>query len=459
MASQDGIENVIKQYGVDVAKDVEQALDQKNAEDAANAPKEKNIQTIVQDSPISKALAAIMEYAAKSRASDIHIEPLEKELKIRCRIDGVLREIMKLPKATEPALISRIKILSNLKIDEHRIPQDGQFSIIVAGKAIDLRIAISPVVWGEQCVIRLLDKSGTSLKLEDMGYSGRALRTIREGIKNPNGMILTSGPTGSGKSTSLYALIQEIKSDEINIVTLEDPVEYKMDGINQIQVNADVGLTFASGLRSILRQDPDVVMVGEIRDAETASLAVQAALTGHLVLSTLHTNSAAGILPRLLDMGIEPFLIASTVRTVIGQRLVRRLSKPEPVESTPIEAKAINDTIGAFLPPSDKEKPAVVKDLGYGDLPLAAQNAYTLYKGKDTPTTPGGYKGRLGLYEVFGVTEEIQDLIIKHSTSAQIQEMAQQQGMITMRQDGYFKAIAGRTSIAEVNRVAASDSA
>lgn len=459
MASQDGIESVIKQYGVDVTKDVEKALDQKDADDAANAPKEKNIQTIVQDSPISKALAAIMEYAAKSRASDIHIEPLEKELKIRCRIDGVLREIMKLPKATEPALISRIKILSNLKIDEHRIPQDGQFTIMVSGKPIDLRIAISPVVWGEQCVIRLLDKTGTSLKLEDMGYSGRALRTIREGIKNPNGMILTSGPTGSGKSTSLYALIQEIKSDEINIVTLEDPVEYKMDGINQIQVNADVGLTFASGLRSILRQDPDVVMVGEIRDSETASLAVQAALTGHLVLSTLHTNSAAGILPRLLDMGIEPFLIASTVRTVIGQRLVRRLNKPESVEATQIETKAIQDTIGAFLPKKEEDKQAVIDDLAYGDLPLLGQNAYTLYKGKDTPITPGGYKGRLGLYEVFGITEEIQELIINHATSAQIQEKAQEQGMITMRQDGYFKALTGRTSVAEVNRVAASDSA
>jgi type IV pilus assembly protein PilB len=459
MASQDGIESVIKQYGVDVTKDVEKALDQKDADDAANAPKEKNIQTIVQDSPISKALAAIMEYAAKSRASDIHIEPLEKELKIRCRIDGVLREIMKLPKATEPALISRIKILSNLKIDEHRIPQDGQFTIMVAGKPIDLRIAISPVVWGEQCVIRLLDKTGTSLKLEDMGYSGRALRTIREGIKNPNGMILTSGPTGSGKSTSLYALIQEIKSDEINIVTLEDPVEYKMDGINQIQVNADVGLTFASGLRSILRQDPDVVMVGEIRDSETASLAVQAALTGHLVLSTLHTNSAAGILPRLLDMGIEPFLIASTVRTVIGQRLVRRLNKPEPVDTNQIETKAIQDTIGDFLPKTEEEKQAVIDDLAYGDLPLLGQNAYTLYKGKDTPITPGGYKGRLGLYEVFGISEEIQELIINHATSAQIQEKAQEQGMITMRQDGYFKALTGKTSVAEVNRVAASDSA
>lgn len=465
LASQEGIENVLKQYQLDVGKDVAEALggdgeSQQDGETASAKKPEKNIQTIVQDSPISKALSAILEYAAKNRASDIHIEPLEKELKIRCRIDGVLREIMKLPKATEPPLVSRIKILSNLKIDEHRIPQDGQFTVIVDKNPIDLRIAISPVVWGEQVVIRLLDKTGTSLKLEDMGYSGRALRTIREGIKNPNGMILTSGPTGSGKSTSMYALIQEIKSDEINIVTLEDPVEYKMDGINQIQVNAEVGLTFASGLRSILRQDPDVVMVGEIRDKETAQLAVQAALTGHLVLSTLHTNSAAGILPRLLDMDIEPFLIASTVRTVIGQRLVRRIAgKPEQYAAGIPEADAVNSTIGSFLPKTEPEKAKIVEDLGYGDLPLAGQNPYTLFKGTPTPSNPSGYKGRLGLYEVFNVTEDIQELIIKRATSAEIQAKAQEQGMITMRQDGYFKALTGRTTLTEVNRVAASDSA
>ena len=285
-ASEEGIRQVLQQYVTDLDKEVGGALeDEQNEIDAAVLGNVKNIKTIVQDSPISKALTTLLDYAATNRASDIHIEPLENELKIRCRIDGVLREIMKLPKSTEAPLVSRIKIMSTLKIDEHRIPQDGQFTIRVKDKTIDLRIAISPVVWGEQVVIRLLDKSGTSLQLEEMGYHGRALRTIRNGLKRPNGMILTSGPTGSGKSTSLYALIQEIKSDEINIVTLEDPVEYKMNGINQIQVNADVGLTFATGLRSILRQDPDVVMVGEIRDKETATLAVQAALTGHLVLA------------------------------------------------------------------------------------------------------------------------------------------------------------------------------
>ncbi|HEY5667872.1 MAG TPA: GspE/PulE family protein, partial [Candidatus Saccharimonadales bacterium] len=388
-------------------------------------------------------------------ASDVHIEPLQDSLKVRCRIDGILREILRLPKSTEPPLISRIKILANLKIDEHRIPQDGEFSINAAGKNIDLRIAISPVIWGEQVVIRLLDKSGTSLKLEDMGYAGRALRSIREGIKSTNGMVLTSGPTGSGKSTSLYALLQEVKSDAINIVTLEDPVEYKMEGINQIQVNADVGLTFANGLRSILRQDPDVVMVGEIRDKETAELAVQAALTGHLVFSTLHTNSAAGILPRLLDMGIEPFLIASTVRTVIGQRLVRRVGpNPETYESDKVEAEAIHSTIGHLLPKTAEEMQKVAEDLGYESLPLATQNAYTLTKGKDSPDAPGGYKGRMGIYEVFNISPEIQQLILKRATSAEIQEVARKQGMVTMREDGYLKALAGRTTITEVNRVA-----
>ncbi len=422
--------------------------------------KDKDVKVIVQDSPISKALAAIMDYAAKNRASDIHMEPSEREFMIRCRIDGVLREVMKLPKSVEPALVSRVKILSNLKIDEHRVPQDGQFTIQVDKRPIDLRIAISPVVWGEQVVMRLLDKTGTSLKLEDMGYAGRALRTIRRGLERPNGMILTSGPTGSGKSTSMYALIQEIKDESINIVTLEDPVEYKIGGINQIQVNPEVGLTFATGLRSILRQDPDVIMVGEIRDKETATLAVQAALTGHLVFSTLHTNSAAGILPRLLDMDIEPFLIASTVHTVIGQRLVRRIVPGgDTYQSDKAETEAIQATLGDLLPKTKDEMSEVANDLGYKSLPLATQNAYTLAKGKETPDNPTGFKGRMGLYEVFEVTEEVQDLILKRSTSGQIQDMAISQGMVSMRQDGYLKALAGLTSLTEVNRVAAVDNA
>lgn len=453
MASEAGVRHVLDQYRTDLSS-VDEAAEVSQEE--AQRSSERDIKTIVQDSPISRALSTILEYAVKSRASDVHIEPLEKTLKIRCRVDGVLREIMQLPKSIEPALVSRIKILSNLKIDEHRIPQDGQFTVKVAAKEVDLRIAISPVVWGEQVVIRLLDKSGNSFDIEEMGYAGRALRTIRKGIRHPNGMILTSGPTGSGKSTSLYALIKEIKDDSVNIVTLEDPVEYKMDGVNQIQVNAEVGLTFASGLRSILRQDPDVVMVGEIRDGETASLAVQAALTGHLVFSTLHTNSAAGVLPRLLDMQIEPFLIASTVNTIIGQRLVRRVApKRDSYKSTPIETQSIIATVGHLLPKTQADVARVSEDLGYKDLPLAGQSAYTLVKGKDTPQTPHGYAGRAGLYEVMDVTEEIQNLIISHATSSEIQHKAVEQGMITMRQDGYLKALQGITTLEEVNRVAA----
>lgn len=472
-ASEAGIRQVLRQYnaqlGTQMADSLLEGLDNVGNEDVATQTKadkkadkdKKGITTIVEDSPISKAISAILEFAGRNRASDVHIEPLEKEVKVRARVDGVLREIMRLPKNTEPALISRIKILANLKIDEHRIPQDGSFTVEVDGKGIDLRIAIAPVVWGEQVVIRLLDKSGTSFKLEDMGYTGRALRTIRKGLERPNGMILTSGPTGSGKSTSLYALIQEIKNDSINIVTLEDPVEYKMDGINQIQVNPEVGLTFASGLRSILRQDPDVVMVGEIRDKETAQLAVQAALTGHLVFSTLHTNSAAGILPRLLDMGVEPFLIASTVHTVIGQRLVRRIAEDtkKPYKTSPPETEAIKSTIGHLLPPSADKVPAFAKDLGYKSLPLSTETAYTLSKGTDSPDTPGGFKGRMGLYEVFEVSEAIQGLIMKRATSTEIEKAAQAEGMINMRADGYLKALDGRTTLAEVNRVAAEDNA
>ena len=468
MASEDGIKHVISQYGGQLDEDAlskvtqtqtEADVEQQEATDKKKGKeKKKEIKTIVEDSPISKTLNAILEYAVKNRASDIHMEPIKSELKIRARVDGVLREIMRLPKSTEPAMVSRIKILSNLKIDEHRIPQDGQFAVQVGDKEVDLRIAISPIVWGEQVVIRILDKSGTSLKLEEMGYVGHALKTIRKGIAKPNGMVLTSGPTGSGKSTSMYALLQEIKDDSINIVTLEDPVEYKMEGVNQIQVNADVGLTFANGLRSILRQDPDVVMVGEIRDAETATLAVQAALTGHLVFSTLHTNSAAGVLPRLLDMGIEPFLIASTVNTVIGQRLVRRnADNKQSHQSTQAETESIHETLGHVLPKNKDEMKKIANGLGYQSLPLADQKAYTLFKGKDTKRTPGGYKGRLGLYEVMDVNEEIEELILKRATSGDIQRKAQEHGTITMREDGYLKALSGLTTIEEVNRVAALD--
>ncbi len=452
MSSERGIREMLDKYHGDFSG-VQEAVEETGAR--PEDEERKDVKTIVQDSPISKALTTILSYAAKTKASDIHIEPLENSLIIRCRIDGVLRKIMDLPKTVAPALVSRVKILSNLKIDEHRIPQDGQFTVLVDDQEIDLRIAISPVTWGEQVVIRLLDKTGVSMEIEKMGMSGRALRTVLSGIKKPNGMILTSGPTGSGKSTTLYALIQQIKSEEINIVTLEDPVEYKMDGINQIQVNVDAGLTFANGLRSILRQDPDVVMVGEIRDAETAALAVQAALTGHLVFSTLHTNSAAGILPRLLDMGIEPFLLASTLNVVIGQRLVRRITeKREMYKSNEIETKSINEIVGNILPQTQEEVARVSEDLGYAGLPIRNNSSYMLARGINCKETPGGYKGRAGLYETIEVDEDIQKMIISHATANEIMRLARTKGTITMRQDGILKALSGITSIEEVNRVA-----
>ena len=452
LTSEAGVQNALMQYMADlkdVNKVAKQEEAQKNSSDAAN------VQTITQDSPISKALSSILDYAAKSKASDIHIEPLEHSLVIRMRIDGVLRQTMELPKSIEAALVSRIKIMAKLKIDEHRIPQDGQFTVVVNDNTIDLRIATSPVVWGEQVVIRLLDKSGMSMEVEKMGMTGRALEDVLKGISRPNGMILTSGPTGSGKSTTLYALIKKIKDESINIVTLEDPVEYKMDGVNQIQINTDAGLTFASGLRSILRQDPDVVMVGEIRDGETANLAVQAALTGHLVFSTLHTNSAAGIMPRLLDMGIEPFLIASTLNTVIGQRLVRRVAeRRETYQTSDMETKMIKDIVGNLLPPSKGDVPEVSEKRGYGNLPPLDSKSFTMERGIASEEAPNGYKGRAGLYETISVDDDIQKLIVAHATSGDIMRVARMKGSITMRQDGFLKALTGVTTIEEVNRVA-----
>lgn len=462
--SRTSLNNIMSQFKGDVSADISAAIDTNEAvgeEESAKTKEQtkqeaKELQTLVQDAPITRALNTILEHAVTSGASDIHIEPREQELKIRYRIDGVLQEVMTLPKAAEPALISRVKILSNLKIDEHRIPQDGEFQIHFGGKDVDLRIAISPVVHGEQVVIRLLDKSSTMLTLDNLGFRGRALRLITDGIHRPHGMTLSTGPTGSGKSTTLYAAIQAIKDASINIVTLEDPVEYKMDGINQIQVNAEVGLTFANGLRSILRQDPNVIMVGEIRDKETADLAVQAALTGHVVLSTLHTNSAAGVLPRMLDMGVEPFLVASTINTVVGQRLVRKICdkcKAE-VKATAAQVQMINKALSKILPGVESDRARVAEDLGYENLPLRSENAYTLYKGKGCTACVNGFKGRVGIYEVFAMSPSIEKLLAAHATTTQIQDQAQAEGMITMQQDGMLKMLTGVTTIEEVARVA-----
>jgi type IV pilus assembly protein PilB len=459
LVSRASIDYMLGQLRDDVAADVASAMDIASVDDHPKVESKngQGLGDLVQDAPITRALNAILDYAAQSKASDIHIEPREHELKIRYRVDGILQETMTLPKSIEPALISRIKILSNLRIDEHRIPQDGQFQISSNGHEIDLRIAISPVVWGEQVVIRLLDKTGTVLTLDSLGFRGRAARLIIEGIHKPHGLTLSTGPTGSGKSTTLYAIVQDLKDVSINIVTLEDPVEYKMDGINQIQVNADVGLTFASGLRSILRQDPNVVLVGEIRDKETSELAVQAALTGHVVLSTIHTNSAAGVLPRLLDMGIEPFLIASTVNTVIGQRLVRKLCEKckVPYDTSEAETKSILTTLANILPKTKAELEKAKKDVGYEILPTADQKNFKLHKAVGCRECVKGYKGRIGIYEVFSMTPDMEQLLLAHSTTTEIQGQATKDGMLTMKQDGYFKALNALTTLEEVARVAA----
>lgn len=462
MTTKADIDHVVAQYKNALDQEVVKAIsaDQNQVDQqTANNKKIKSaaeVQNFVQDAPITRALNSILEYAINSKASDIHVEPRHDMLKIRFRIDGMLQDTMTLPKSIEPALISRIKIMSNLKIDEHRIPQDGQAEYVVSGREVDLRIAIAPITFGEQVVIRILDKNASLINLDVLGFRGRAYRLIKSGTKKPHGMILSTGPTGSGKSTTLYAVIQEIKNITINIVTLEDPVEYKMEGINQMQVNPAVGLTFASGLRSILRQDPNVVMVGEIRDHETADLAVQAALTGHTVLSTLHTNSASGVLPRLLDMNIEPFLIASTVNTVIGQRLVRKVCEScrAPYQTSDSATLMINKTLADILPHDKDDTAKIEEDLGYKNLPLYNEKAYTLYKGAGCEKCVNGYSGRTGIYEVFEMNEAMEKLLVARATTTAIQEQAIKDGMLTMKQDGMLKALAGTTTIEEVARVA-----
>ncbi|PSO43238.1 type II secretion system protein E [Candidatus Saccharibacteria bacterium QS_5_54_17] len=464
MVSSESVEVVLGQYGADVSEEVssvvgsaEQFVQSEEQQQKQQQQEGGDVQNLVQDAPITRALNTILDYAARLEASDIHIEPRPENVKIRFRIDGILKEIMTLPKGVEAALVSRVKILSSLKIDEHRQPQDGEFQMQHEGRDIDLRIAIAPIVWGEQVVIRLLDKDSSLLDIDSLGYKGRARRLIHEGLQKPYGMTLSTGPTGSGKSTTLYAGINTIHDPAINIITLEDPVEYKMSGINQIQINSQIGLTFASGLRSVLRQDPDVVMVGEIRDGETADLAVQAALTGHIVLSTLHTNSAAGVLPRLIDMGIEPFLVSSVINTVIGQRLVRRICDKcaRERESTEAENHSIQEVLGSILPESGEASQELKEDIGYEVLPGLDQNAYTLYQGSGCKDCNGeGYKGRTGIFEVFSITDEMEKILVSGMTSGQVQEQAQKDGMITMRQDGYLKALNGVTTLDEVARVA-----
>jgi type IV pilus assembly protein PilB len=406
-----------------------------------------DLQRIAEELPVIKIVDTLLKHAILQRASDIHVEPMEKEVSVRYRIDGILREAMILPKVSAPGIVARIKVLSSLKLDERRLPQDGRFKIETEDYKYSVRVSILPVFDGEKIVMRLLSETAQAYTLEGLGFVGQSLEIVQHNLRKPVGMILVTGPTGSGKTTTLYSMMEILNTPGVNISTVEDPIEYQMPRINQTQVNSKIGLTFAAGLRSLVRQDPDIIMVGEIRDNETASLAINAALTGHLVLSTLHTNSAAGSIPRLIDMKCEPFLISSTVICIVAQRLIRKLCREkEKYFLTEPELKNLAkycdlDRILKIL----IEENIVKSKSTFGEIEF--------YRAKPSKENPDGYSGRIGIYEVLPVTESIKDLIIKQSTSDQVQDQAQKEGMVTMIEDGFIKAAQGLTTVEEVLRV------
>ena len=462
LATKNNILECLDIYRGDVNKEIDQVI--ATQQDAQTESQTVTEEEFAENSPIAQTVNLLLEYAIKSSASDIHIEPREEFVQIRYRIDGVLREVNRLPRNVLGALVSRVKILSNLKIDERRVPQDGRFKITVSGRQYALRVSTLPITDGEKVVMRILDESNQSVALEQLGYWGKSLVDIKEAMQQPNGMILVTGPTGSGKSTSLFSILSELNTPDVNISTIEDPVEYKISGVNQTQTNVKAGMTFASGLRALLRQDPNIIMVGEIRDGETANLGVQAALTGHLVFSTLHTNNAATCLPRLLDMEIEPFLIASTVKAVIGQRLVRRLCSfcrqhytPDPDEIKNIESLfglSNSRNIGYI---NRLESQAASEKIG-GDAEQNTNDTTITGLWKESPEGCDecnhlGFKGRLGIYEVLDVSQTIQRSITTNATSNEIQDEAINEGMVTMQIDGLIKALRGVTTISEVLRV------
>jgi type IV pilus assembly protein PilB len=466
IATRDNILSVLDLYRGDVNKELNEVIDgQRSASDTeAAAAAAVADQDLSEDSPIAQTVNLLLEYAIRSHASDIHIEPREDFVQVRYRIDGMLKEVNRLPRNVIGALVSRIKILATLKIDERRVPQDGRFKSIINDRQYALRVSTLPIADGEKIVMRILDESNQAVTLEQLGYWGKALADITREMREPNGIVLMTGPTGSGKSTSLFSILTTLNSPDVNISTLEDPVEYKIPGVNQTQTNVKAGMTYATGLRALLRQDPNIIMVGEIRDAETASLAIQAALTGHMVFSTLHTNNSATSLPRLLDMGIEPFLISSTIRAVVGQRLIRRLHKDSRQSFTPNDEEKgeISKMFGLTSPEAWKvvhelEKQALAAGLG-GDAPLSTDETgiKTLWRAdKDfsDDDVREGYRGRVGIYEVLFNSTAVQKLIMGHSTSEEIQNQAVREGMITMQIDGLIKALRGETTIEEVVRV------
>jgi len=466
IATKDNIMSVLDMYRDDVNKELNEVIDvQREAGQAqARSTEAATEQDISEDSPIAQTINLLLEYAIRSHASDVHIEPREDFVQVRYRIDGILKEVNRLPRNVLGSLVSRIKILANLKIDEKRVPQDGRFKINVSGRQFALRVSTLPIIDGEKIVMRILDESNQAVTLTELGYWGKALEDISREITNPNGIVLITGPTGSGKSTSLFSILTTLNKPNVNISTIEDPVEYKIIGINQTQTNSKAGMTFASGLRALLRQDPNIIMVGEVRDGETANLAIQAALTGHMVFSTLHTNNAATTLPRLLEMQIEPFLIASTVRAVVGQRLVRRLHKDSRKNYVPT-AEEVASIVKLFHLPEGQafkfihelEKQAMAAGMG-GDTPLSTDEngIKTLWQADanfNQESVQEGYRGRIGIYEVLYNSAAVQKLILNRGTSDQIQDQAIAEGMITMQIDGLIKALRGETTVEEVLRV------
>jgi len=395
---------------------------------------------LIREEKIAEIVSHILDFAMRARASDVHIEPQENSTRVRYRIDGILQEKLTIPKGLHEALVSRIKILSGMKIDERRIPQDGRFNFKAGNQEVDLRVSALPTTWGEKIVMRLLKKTGGIPDLPELGLRGRALKNLEDAILRPHGIILICGPTGSGKTTTLYSIISRINTSKVNIVTLEDPIEYKIKGVNQVQVNPAAGLTFASGLRSFLRQDPNIILVGEIRDQETADLAIQASLTGHLVFSTLHTNDASGALPRLLDMGAEPYLLASSITAIAAQRVVRRIHEKCKKPYAP-DQKVIDNVKQVLGPLWNSQKP---------------QGEQTVfYKGTGDEECGGtGYYGRIGIFEVLPVSEKIGRLILERGSSTQIEKTAKEEGMVSLKQDGYLKVLEGVSTIEEVLRVA-----
>jgi len=431
-ANRDEINKTLGQYKRSIKEDFQKIIDE-NIKKTVPGKSEEDLAKAAEELPIVKILDTVISYAIAEHASDIHIETLSEEVVVRFRIDGVLRDIVKLQRGVETALVARIKILSDLKIDEHRIPQDGRHKFVMDNEMISLRISIIPSFYGENVVMRLLQDSARPASLEELGLTGRNLEVVRANITKPHGMILVTGPTGSGKTTTLYSVLNILNTIEVKTCTIEDPVEYGMNRVSQIQVNAKTGLDFAAGLRALLRHDPDIIMVGEIRDQETAEIAIHSALTGHLVLSTIHTNTAAGAIPRFIDMGVESFLLASTVNVILAQRLVRKIC---------------SNCISKYMPPETIIK-KIQKDMGVN---LSNQK---FYKGKGCDQCHfKGYSGRIGIYEVLEATEDIRELITKRANSDEIQKAAQANGMTIMLQDGLDKVASGLTTIEEVLRVA-----